>query len=167
MSENGDYQYLRPKRGSKYQQLFVNGRIMAEVLYRETVGQEALTPEQVAREYDLPVEAVLESIHYCTHHAEIRFDNGNYLVVAESSGSGPSLKANLNISLIRSSGGLVSAIAWPNPASKGSALVMISWAPAATPRCPWPSSAHFAVPRCSRRFSTESPSRWTPARWSR
>ena len=71
MSKNGGYQYLRPKRGSKYQQLFVNGRIMAEVLYRETVGQEALTPEQVAREYDLPVEAVLESIHYCTHHAEI------------------------------------------------------------------------------------------------
>src|SRR5260370_2259738 len=71
MSKNGDYQYLYPKRGSKYQQLFVNGRIMAEVLYRETVGQEALTPEQVAREYDLPVDAVLEAIHYCIHHPEI------------------------------------------------------------------------------------------------
>jgi hypothetical protein len=71
MPENGGYQYLRPKPGSKYRQLFVNGRIMAEILYRETVGPEALTPEQLAREYDLPVEAVLESIHYCTHHPEI------------------------------------------------------------------------------------------------
>ncbi len=71
MLENGDYQFLHPKRGSKYQQLFVNGRIMAEILYRETVGREPLTPEQVAREYDLPVGAVLESIHYCTQHPEI------------------------------------------------------------------------------------------------
>jgi hypothetical protein len=31
--------YLQPKRGgSNYRQLFVNGRIRAEVLYRETVG---------------------------------------------------------------------------------------------------------------------------------
>ena len=70
MGENGSYRYLRPKRGSKYQQLFVNGRIMAEVLYRETVGINPLTPEEVAGEYDLPVEAVLESIHYCTQHPE-------------------------------------------------------------------------------------------------
>jgi hypothetical protein len=71
MGQNGAYRYLGPKRGSKYQQLFVNGRIMAEVLYRETVGINPLTPEQVAGEYDLPVEAVLESIHYCTQHPEV------------------------------------------------------------------------------------------------
>jgi hypothetical protein len=35
MAPNGEYQYLKPKRGSRYKQLFV-GRIMAEVLYRET-----------------------------------------------------------------------------------------------------------------------------------
>ena len=41
---------LGPKPGSNYRQLFVNGRIRAEILYRETVGQEPLTPEEVARE---------------------------------------------------------------------------------------------------------------------
>jgi len=62
---------LHPKRGSKYRQLFVNGRIMAEILYRETVGREPLTPEQVAQEYNLPVEAVLEAIDYCQQNPEI------------------------------------------------------------------------------------------------
>lgn len=57
--------------------------------------------------------------------------NGNYVVEAESSGSAVSLKTRLTITLIRSSTGLVSAIAWPNPASKSSAFIMISWAPAA------------------------------------
>jgi hypothetical protein len=45
METNGEYKYLKPKRGSRYQQLFF-GRIRAEVLYRETVGQEPLTPEE-------------------------------------------------------------------------------------------------------------------------
>jgi len=30
------YKYLIPKRGSKYRQLFVNGRIRAEILYSMT-----------------------------------------------------------------------------------------------------------------------------------
>lgn len=71
MPNNGEYQYLQPKRGSRYQQLFVNGRIMAEVLYRETVGREPLAPADVAAEYNLPVAAVLEAIHYCEHNPEI------------------------------------------------------------------------------------------------
>jgi hypothetical protein len=68
MSEQIRYKYLQPKRGSRYEQLAVGGRIRAEVLYRETVGPEPLNPEQVAQEYCLPVEAVLEAIHYCEHH---------------------------------------------------------------------------------------------------
>jgi hypothetical protein len=71
MSEQVAYKYLQPKRGSRYEQLAVNGRIRAEILYRETVGPEPLSPDQVAREYDLPVEAVLEAIHYCEHHREL------------------------------------------------------------------------------------------------
>ena len=35
MGANDEYKYLRPKRGSRYRQLFF-GRIRAEVLYRET-----------------------------------------------------------------------------------------------------------------------------------
>jgi hypothetical protein len=65
MAEQGDYKYLKPKPGSNYRQLFVHGRIRAEILFRETVGTEPLTPEEVAREYGLPVEAVLEAIDYC------------------------------------------------------------------------------------------------------
>jgi hypothetical protein len=36
-------------------------------LYRETVGDEPLSPEQVAKEYNLPVEA----IHYCEQTREL------------------------------------------------------------------------------------------------
>jgi hypothetical protein len=46
-------------------------RIRAEVLYRETVGPEALTPAEVALEYDVPLEAVLEAIDYCNKHKEL------------------------------------------------------------------------------------------------
>jgi hypothetical protein len=67
----GDYKHLKPKRGSRYRQLFVNGRIMAEVLYRETIGREPLTPQEVADEYSLPVAAVLEAIHYCENQPHI------------------------------------------------------------------------------------------------
>lgn len=65
MAARVEYQYLKPKPGSNYRQLFVTGRIRAEVLYRETVGPEPLTPEEVAKEYGLPVEAVVEAVDYC------------------------------------------------------------------------------------------------------
>jgi hypothetical protein len=72
MADRTEYKYLHPKwGGSNYRQLFVNGRIRAEVLYRETVGLEPLTPEEVAREYNLPVEAVVEAIDYCGKNPEI------------------------------------------------------------------------------------------------
>jgi hypothetical protein len=65
-----DYQYLKPKRGSRYRQLFC-GRIRAEVLFRETVGKEPLTPEEVAKEYNVPVEAVREAIDYCVRNKDL------------------------------------------------------------------------------------------------
>lgn len=68
MVERVEYQYLKPKPGSNYRQLFVNGRIRADVLYRETVGSEPLTPEEVATEYGLPLEAVVEAVDYCLHN---------------------------------------------------------------------------------------------------
>src|SRR5262245_43839619 len=70
MESNGEYKYLRPKRGSRYQQLFF-GRIRAEVLYRETVGTSPLSAEEVAREYNVPVEAVLEAIDYCVKNKDL------------------------------------------------------------------------------------------------
>ena len=72
MGEHMEYKYLQPKRGgSNYQQLFVNGRIRAEVLYRETVGLEPLSPEQVAQEYNIPLEAVQEAIDYCVKNQDL------------------------------------------------------------------------------------------------
>jgi uncharacterized protein (DUF433 family) len=71
MGEHVAYKYLWPKPGSNYRQLFVNGRIRAEILYRETVGPKPLTAEEVAAEYGLPVEAVLEAIDYCLRHREL------------------------------------------------------------------------------------------------
>jgi hypothetical protein len=68
MAEHVEYKYLKPKPGSNYRQLFVNGRIRAEILYRETVGAEPLTPDAVAREYGLPVEAVVEAVDYCVRN---------------------------------------------------------------------------------------------------
>jgi hypothetical protein len=71
MPEPTPFKYLQPKRGSRYQQLAVNGRIRAEILYRETLGSEPLSPEQIASEYNLPVEAVLEAINYCKHNQDL------------------------------------------------------------------------------------------------
>lgn len=70
MEANGEYKYLKPKQGSLYQQLFY-GRIRAEILYRETVGREPLTPTEVAQEYNVPVEAVLEAIDYCIKNKDL------------------------------------------------------------------------------------------------
>src|SRR4029077_8154454 len=70
MDANSQYKYLKPKRGSRYRQLFF-GRIRAEVLYRETVGREPLTPEEVAQEYTVPVEAVREAIDYCVKNKDL------------------------------------------------------------------------------------------------
>ena len=65
MAEQVEYKHLMPKRSSSYRQLYVGGRIRAEIIYRETVGLEPLTPEQVAGEYNIPIEAVQEAIDYC------------------------------------------------------------------------------------------------------
>lgn len=74
MTETVQSKYLKPKPGSNYRQLFVNGRIRAEVLYRETVGLEPRTPEEVAQDYGLPVEAVLDAIDYCVMNRELLDD---------------------------------------------------------------------------------------------
>lgn len=70
MDANGAYKYLKSKRGSRYRQLFC-GRIRAEVLYRETVGREPLSEEEVARQYNVPLEAVREAIDYCLHNKDL------------------------------------------------------------------------------------------------
>jgi uncharacterized protein (DUF433 family) len=59
--------YLAPKPGSLYRQLFIKGRrIAARTLYGMYAREDSpRTPEEIAADYDLPVEAVREAIAYC------------------------------------------------------------------------------------------------------
>src|SRR5437870_3449291 len=69
--------HLAPKPGSVYRQLFVRGRnIAARTLYGLSLNEdEPRTREQIAADYDLPLEAVLEAIAYCASDPpEIRAD---------------------------------------------------------------------------------------------
>jgi uncharacterized protein (DUF433 family) len=60
------WKYLAPNPKSSYRQLFVKGtRISARTLYGWCSEPEAYTPEFTAEQFNLPVEAVLESIAYC------------------------------------------------------------------------------------------------------
>lgn len=70
MNETHEYQYLLADYWSAYKGLFIKDprKIRAEWIYRETVGEDARTPDEVARDFELPLEAVLEAIHYCTHN---------------------------------------------------------------------------------------------------
>jgi uncharacterized protein (DUF433 family) len=66
------YKLLETRPGSNYRQLFVKGRkIRAEILYRATVNAEPRTPEEVACDYDVTIEAIHEAIHYCQHNEEL------------------------------------------------------------------------------------------------
>jgi uncharacterized protein (DUF433 family) len=72
MTNSNNYQFLERRPDSNYKQLFVKGRkIRAEVIYRQTVGEEPRTPEEVARDYNLPLEAVREAIDYCLHNEDV------------------------------------------------------------------------------------------------
>jgi uncharacterized protein (DUF433 family) len=72
MGEAVDDRHLAPREGSGYRQAFVEGRnLRAETLYRATIGAEPMTPEDVARDYDVPPEAVHEAIHYCLRNAAL------------------------------------------------------------------------------------------------
>jgi uncharacterized protein (DUF433 family) len=65
-----EYQYLEQRLCHRCRPLYIKGTpLRAETLYRETVGEEARTPEEVARDFDVPVEAVREAIEYCIKNA--------------------------------------------------------------------------------------------------
>ena len=61
-----NYAHLEPNSRSAYKQLFVKGtRIPARALYGWYACEEPMTPEQIATDYDIPLEAVREAIAYC------------------------------------------------------------------------------------------------------
>ena len=72
MTDERQYKYLGPRYGSSYRQYFLKGsKLRAEVLFGETVGPDARTPEEVAEDYEVPVEAVYESIRYCQENQDV------------------------------------------------------------------------------------------------
>ena len=65
MSIATQYQHLEPRPGSSYRQLFLKGRrIRAAVVYEAVHGPDPYTPEEFAREYGVPLEAVREALEY-------------------------------------------------------------------------------------------------------
>jgi len=62
-----EYKYLTRKPKSVYKQLFIRDRwISARTLYGKYVREEnPMMPEEIAADYNLPLEAVLEAIAYC------------------------------------------------------------------------------------------------------
>ncbi len=82
------YTYLAPNPKSAYKQLFVKGtRIRARVLYGWYAGPEAMSPADIAREFNLPVEAVQEAIAYCeSNPPELQEDHAREEALTEASG---------------------------------------------------------------------------------
>ena len=59
------YQHLEPRPGSNYRQLFLKGRrIRAAVVHEAIHGPDPCTPEEFARDYRVPLEAVREALDY-------------------------------------------------------------------------------------------------------
>jgi len=102
MSESHEYRYLVPDYWSSYKGLFLKDKrkLRAEWIYFETVGEDARTPEQVAADFELPLEAVLEAIHYCEHSEEfLRQERERELAqIAEYEIRHPPMKPPANLS---------------------------------------------------------------------
>ena len=66
-TNSNPYKYLARKPNSVYKQLFIKDRwVRARTLYGMYVNEEMpMTLEEIALDYDLPVEAVQEAIAYC------------------------------------------------------------------------------------------------------
>jgi uncharacterized protein (DUF433 family) len=63
------YMHLEPRPGSNYRQLFIKGRrIRAAVVYEAVHGPDPYTPEEFARDYGVPMEAVREALDYVADH---------------------------------------------------------------------------------------------------
>ena len=84
-----EYRYLAPKPGSSYKQLFIKGRrISARTLYGMYMSaEEPRTPEQIAEDFQLPVEAVREAIEWCASDPpELRRDIARDEAIMEARG---------------------------------------------------------------------------------
>ncbi len=73
MNSNHPYQYLLPDYWSNCKLLFLKDprKLRADWIYGQIVGEGGRTPEEIAADFELPLAAVHEVIHYCTHNADL------------------------------------------------------------------------------------------------
>jgi uncharacterized protein (DUF433 family) len=84
-----NWKYLEPRPCSLYRQLFIKGtRIRAELLsWDRDREDEPWSPEEIAEQYNLPLEAVKEALAYCdSNPPEIEDDHRREDMLAEASG---------------------------------------------------------------------------------
>jgi uncharacterized protein (DUF433 family) len=66
------YQHLEPRPGSNYRQFFLKGRRIRTAVVDEVIhGPDPRTPEEFAREYLVPLEAVLEALDYVARNRSL------------------------------------------------------------------------------------------------
>src|SRR5947209_1693349 len=66
------YQHLEPRPGSNYRTLFLKGRrIRAAVVDQAIHGPDPRTPEEVAQDFQVPLEAVLEALDYVARNRSL------------------------------------------------------------------------------------------------
>ena len=83
------WKHLAPNPKSAYKQLFVEGtRIRARTLYGMYMCADGpMTPAEIAREFGLPVDAVLEAIAYCeSNPAELQDDYAREEALLQAAG---------------------------------------------------------------------------------
>jgi hypothetical protein len=105
MSSNAQWKYLGRKPKSLYKQLFIHdqGRwVSARTIYGQAVGDDARTREQLAEDFNLPLEAVQEAIAYCeSDPPEIAQDWAAEEALLEASGmNDPDYKYHANPRLL-------------------------------------------------------------------
>ena len=93
MNIRHEWKYLVRKPKSAYKQLFVKDRwVAARTLYGQTLGEESRSPEELAADYALPLDAVLEAIAYCESDPhEIREDWEREQTVVKTTGADDSV----------------------------------------------------------------------------
>jgi uncharacterized protein (DUF433 family) len=66
------YEHLEARPGSNYRALWLKGRrIRAAVVWEAVHGPDPRTPEEIARDFQVPLEAVLDALDYVEHNQEI------------------------------------------------------------------------------------------------
>jgi uncharacterized protein (DUF433 family) len=68
-TDQTQYQHLESRPGSNYRQLFLRGRrIRAAVVDEAIHGPDPRTPEEFARDFQVPLDAVLEALDYVSRN---------------------------------------------------------------------------------------------------